>query len=57
MMSDVTRGIYAEAAGAEDADHRKALAPWAKQTESQTGSNTPWRSLSRACRTPGAVRH
>jgi putative DNA primase/helicase len=36
MMSDVTRGIYREAAEADDADHRKALSAWARQSESKT---------------------
>ncbi len=51
MMSDVTRGIYREAAEADDADHRKALSAWAKQSESKTRSNTRCRWPSRACRT------
>lgn len=35
MMGDVARGIYAEAAAADDADRRKALAGWAKASESR----------------------
>jgi putative DNA primase/helicase len=35
VMAAVVRGIYAEAAAADDADRRKALAQWAKTSESR----------------------
>ncbi len=35
LMGDVARGIYAEAATVNDADHRKALASWAKTSEAR----------------------